>query len=87
MANDSQYGLAAYIQSKDLERVHRVAAQLNAGAVYVNGGKAVLPTTPFGGMGISGFGREGGKLGLEEFLQPKTVQIRSVSGKAGASFP
>ncbi len=87
MANDSQYGLAAYIQSKDLERVHRVAAQLNAGAVYVNGGKAVLPTTPFGGMGISGFGREGGKLGLEEFLQPKTVQIGSVSGKAGASFP
>lgn len=87
MANDSQYGLAAYIQSKDLERVHRVAAQLNAGAVYVNGGKAVLPNTPFGGVGISGIGREGGRLGLEEFLVPKTVQIGSVSGKAGASFP
>jgi len=87
IANDTSYGLAAYIQSKDLERVHRVAAQLNAGAVYVNGGKAVLPTTPFGGMGISGIGREGGRQGLEEFLQPKTVQIGSLSEKAGASFP
>jgi aldehyde dehydrogenase (NAD+) len=87
MANDSQYGLAAYIQSKDLERVHRVATQLNAGSVYVNGGKAVVPTMPFGGLGISGFGREGGRQGLEEFLQSKSVGIGSVSGKAGASFP
>lgn len=87
LANTTQHGLAAYIQSKDLERVHRVAARLNAGAVYVNGGKAVLPNTPFGGSGLSGFGREGGREGLNEFLLTKTVQIGSLSAAAGSSFP
>jgi len=87
LANATEYGLAAYIQSKDLERVHRVASQLNAGGVYVNGAKAVVPNTPFGGLGISGFGREGGRAGIDEFLQPKTVQIGSLSATAGASFP
>lgn len=87
LANTTSHGLAAYIQSKDLERVHRVAALLNAGSVFVNGGKVALPNSPFGGSGVSGFGREGGRAGLDEFLQPKTVQIGSLSGKAGASFP
>ncbi|MDB5969897.1 MAG: aldehyde dehydrogenase [Hydrocarboniphaga sp.] len=75
MANSTEYGLAAYIQSHDLKRVHRVAERLNAGAIYVNGGAPIKANTPFGGNGLSGFGREGGKPGIEEFVRYKTVQI------------
>lgn len=87
LANGTDYALAAYIQSKDLERVHRVASELRAGGVYVNGAKAVLPNTPFGGSGVSGYGREGGRYGLDEFLLPKTVQIGSLSAHGQMSFP
>ena len=87
LANGTDYALAAYIQSKDLERVHRVASELRAGGVYINGAKAVLPATPFGGSGVSGFGREGGRDGLHEFLLPKTVQIGSLSARGQMSFP
>ncbi|MEZ5709218.1 MAG: aldehyde dehydrogenase family protein [Blastomonas sp.] len=75
IANNSEYGLAAYIQSNDLQRVHRLSERLNAGGVYVNGGFQINPHTPFGGIGISGFGKEGGKAGIEEFLHYKTVTI------------
>jgi aldehyde dehydrogenase (NAD+) len=77
MANDTPYGLAAYIQSGNLQRVHRMAAELNAGGIYVNGGSFIDPSSPFGGMGLSGFGREGGRVGLDEFLQHKAVRIGS----------
>jgi aldehyde dehydrogenase (NAD+) len=75
IANNSEYGLAAYIQSNDIQRVHRLAERLHAGGVYVNGGFQINPYTPFGGVGISGFGKEGGKAGIEEFLHYKTVTI------------
>lgn len=75
IANNSQYGLAAYIQSNDLKRVHRLAERLYAGGVYVNGATQINPHTPFGGVGISGFGKEGGKAGIDEFLRYKTVTI------------
>jgi len=75
IANNSEYGLAAYIQSNDLERVHRLSERLHAGGVYVNGGFQINPHTPFGGVGISGFGKEGGKAGIDEFLHYKTVTI------------
>jgi aldehyde dehydrogenase (NAD+) len=75
LANNSAYGLAAYIQSNDIQRVHRLAERLNAGGVYVNGGFQINPYTPFGGVGISGFGKEGGKAGIDEFLHYKTVTI------------
>lgn len=75
IANNSEYGLAAYIQSNDVQRVHRLAERLNAGGVYVNGGAQVHPHTPFGGIGISGFGKEGGRAGIDEFLHYKTVTI------------
>jgi aldehyde dehydrogenase (NAD+) len=75
IANNSEYGLASYIQSNDLARVHRIAERLEAGGVYVNGGRQINPYTPFGGIGISGFGKEGGKAGIEEFLHYKTVTI------------
>jgi len=75
IANNSEYGLAAYIQSNDLQRVHRLSERLNAGGVYNNGGLQINPHTPFGGIGISGFGKEGGKAGIDEFLHYKTVTI------------
>lgn len=75
IANNSAYGLSAYIQSNDLARVHRLAERLNAGGVYVNGAKQINPHTPFGGIGISGFGKEGGRAGIDEFLRYKTVTI------------
>ena len=75
IANCTPYGLAAYIQSNDVKRVHRLAERLHAGGVYVNGATQIMPHTPFGGVGISGFGKEGGKAGLDEFLHYKTVAI------------
>ena len=79
IANNSDYGLAAYIQSSDLGRVHRLAERLRAGGVYVNGASQIRAHTPFGGIGISGFGKEGGRAGLDEFLRYKTVAIASES--------
>lgn len=75
IANNSEYGLAAYIQTNDVQRVHRLSERLFAGGVYVNGGFQINAHTPFGGVGISGFGKEGGKAGIEEFLHYKTVTI------------
>ncbi|QGN54197.1 aldehyde dehydrogenase [Novosphingobium sp. Gsoil 351] len=75
IANNSEYGLAAYIQSNDIQRVHRLAERLEAGGVYANGGIQINAHTPFGGIGISGFGKEGGKAGIDEFLHYKTVTV------------
>ena len=80
IANNSDYGLAAYIQSNDLQRVHRLSERLEAGGVYVNGGMQINPHTPFGGIGISGFGKEGGKAGIDEFVHYKTVTIGTGAG-------
>lgn len=75
LANSTPYGLAANIQSTNLTRVHRVAERLKAGGVYVNGARQNLPHTPFGGVGISGYGKEGGRAGIDEFVRYKTVSI------------
>ncbi len=76
MANNSQYGLAAYIQSNDVKRVHRLSERLKAGGVYVNGATQIgNPHVPFGGVGISGYGKEGGRAGINEFVRYKTVAI------------
>jgi aldehyde dehydrogenase (NAD+) len=77
IANNSEYGLAAYIQSSNVERVLSLSERLFAGGVYVNGGSQINAHTPFGGVGISGFGKEGGRAGLDEFLHYKTVTIKS----------
>ena len=72
IANDTPYGLAAYIQTGSPERARRVAAQLRAGMIQVNG--AGRPSgSPFGGYKQSGIGREGGVWGIEEFLEMKTI--------------
>ncbi len=75
LANSTKYGLAAYIQSTDVRRVHRIAERLKAGGVYVNGAMQIHPHTPFGGLGVSGYGKEGGRAGIDEFLRYKTVGI------------
>ncbi|NLR72829.1 aldehyde dehydrogenase [Novosphingobium sp. ERN07] len=75
MANDSRFGLGAYVHTRDLSRAHRMASELEAGGVGVNGMLPMAPNQPFGGYKTSGFGREGGRQGLEEFLQIKQVVV------------
>ncbi|MFM0136526.1 aldehyde dehydrogenase family protein [Caballeronia grimmiae] len=72
IANDTPYGLAAYVQSKDRERARRVAMRMRAGSVYVNH-PAWDPGSPFGGYKQSGNGREYGEWGLEAFLEVKGI--------------
>lgn len=74
-ANDNRFGLAAYIHTRDIGRAHRVAHAIDAGYVSVNGFSGMSPTAPFGGYKQSGFGREGGRAGLEEWLRAKNVFI------------
>jgi aldehyde dehydrogenase (NAD+) len=75
IANDTPYGLAAYVQTGDDERAARVSRQLKAGMVMING--APHPDdAPFGGYKQSGIGREGGRFGLEDFLETKSVCAR-----------
>ena len=72
IANDSPYGLAAYLQTGDPSRARRVARQLRAGAVHINGG-AYEYGSPFGGSKQSGNGPEGGSMGLEDYLETKIL--------------
>ena len=74
LANDTPYGLAAYMQTGDPARAERVAARLRAGAVHVNGA-AMEYGTAFGGMRQSGNGREGGMHGLREYYELKTLHL------------
>ena len=74
IANDTPYGLAAYVQTGDLARAERVAAQLRAGAVHINGG-GFNYGSPFGGYKQSGNGREGGLHGLEDYQEVKTLHF------------
>lgn len=75
IANDTQYGLMAYAFTNDLKRAHRVADQLEAGQIFLNGFAGLPIGAPFGGVKQSGFGRMGGRPGLEEFLRPKNVYV------------
>jgi aldehyde dehydrogenase (NAD+) len=73
IANDHRYGLAAYVQTNDLKRAHRMAAALEAGNVWINGFPGVPGSVPFGGTKQSGYGRLGGLAGIREFSRPKNV--------------
>ena len=73
LANDSPFGLAAYLHTADRRRIERFVAELETGTVIVNGTGRISPATPFGGTKQSGFGREGGRAGIEEMVQTKTV--------------
>jgi succinate-semialdehyde dehydrogenase / glutarate-semialdehyde dehydrogenase len=75
MANHTEYGLVAYFFTRDLNRALRVAEGLDTGMVGVNQGIVSNPAAPFGGVKHSGFGREGGAEGIEEYLETKYVGI------------
>ncbi len=73
MANDTEFGLAAYFYAKDLGRVWRVAEALESGMVGVNTGLISTEVAPFGGVKESGIGREGSKYGMDDFLEVKYI--------------
>jgi succinate-semialdehyde dehydrogenase / glutarate-semialdehyde dehydrogenase len=75
MANDSEFGLAAYFYSRDVGRVFRVASALEAGIVAVNTGNFSNEVAPFGGVKQSGLGREGSKYGIDEYLEIKYLTV------------
>ncbi|KAF1051541.1 MAG: Succinate-semialdehyde dehydrogenase [NADP(+)] GabD [Stenotrophomonas maltophilia] len=74
-ANDTPYGLAAYIWTRDLDTAHRVSERLGYGIVGINDGAPSTPQAPFGGMKLSGLGREGGPWGLQEYVDTKFVSV------------
>ncbi|MFE5703476.1 NAD-dependent succinate-semialdehyde dehydrogenase [Rhodococcus koreensis] len=75
-ANDTEYGLAAYIYTEGLERALRVSSAIEAGMVGVNRGIISDVAAPFGGVKESGVGRESGSEGIEEYLEPKYIALR-----------
>ena len=78
-ANRAPVGLAGYFFSRDVGRIYRVAEHLEVGMVGVNTGLISDPASPFGGVKESGFGREGSKYGIEEYMTIKSVTIGGIS--------
>ena len=75
LANDTEFGLAAYFYSRDLSRLFRVAEALRYGMIGVNTGLISTEVAPFGGVKASGFGREGSRYGIAEYLDLKYLCI------------
>ncbi|MBW9107735.1 NAD-dependent succinate-semialdehyde dehydrogenase [Paraburkholderia phenoliruptrix] len=71
LANDTPFGLAAYFYTQDVRRINRVAAQLEAGVIGINEGAVSSEAAPFGGVKESGYGREGSRYGLDDYLSIK----------------
>ncbi|OJF98383.1 NADP-dependent succinate-semialdehyde dehydrogenase [Pararhizobium antarcticum] len=78
-ANDTEFGLASYFYARDLSRVFRVAEALEYGMVGVNTGLISTAEAPFGGVKLSGLGREGSKYGIEEFVEVKYVCLGGIA--------
>jgi len=76
-ANDTEFGLVAYVFTSGLERALRVAERIETGMVGLNQGMVSNPAAPFGGVKQSGFGREGGSEGINEYLETKYVAVRA----------
>jgi succinate-semialdehyde dehydrogenase/glutarate-semialdehyde dehydrogenase len=74
-ANDTEFGLVSYLYTGDVKRALRVSERLDSGMVGLNQGIVSNPAAPFGGVKQSGLGREGGKVGIEEFLEIKYVAV------------
>jgi len=73
MANDTEFGLAAYFYSRDIGRVWRVSEALETGIVGVNEGIISTEVAPFGGIKQSGVGREGSKYGIDDYVEIKYI--------------
>ncbi|MDI5979331.1 NAD-dependent succinate-semialdehyde dehydrogenase [Amycolatopsis magusensis] len=74
-ANDTEYGLVSYLYTSDIKRALRVSERLESGMVGLNQGLVSNPAAPFGGIKASGLGREGGKFGIDEFLETKYIAV------------
>jgi acyl-CoA reductase-like NAD-dependent aldehyde dehydrogenase len=82
-ANDTEYGLAAGVWTRDIASAHRLARRLKAGSVYINKWGQTDAAAPFGGYKASGLGREMGHEGLDEYLETKTVWVNVEAPTAG----
>ena len=75
IANGTQYGLGGGLWTTNLSRAHKVARHMHAGMVWINCYKRVNPGSPFGGVGMSGYGREMGFEAMREYTEPKSVWV------------
>ncbi len=80
LANDTEFGLAAYFYSRDVGRIWRVAEGLEFGIVGINEGIISNEVAPFGGVKESGIGREGSKYGMDDFLEIKYLCLGGLDG-------